>query len=45
MFVMSINSGNNSLDFTLFEMSNENVVATGIFDRIGLDGSYYRIGW
>lgn len=43
MFVMSINSGNNSLDFTLFEMNSENVVATGIFDRIGLDGSYCRI--
>ena len=32
-----------SLKFSLFEMDNESVIASGLFERIGIDGSKYTI--
>ena len=39
MKVLSINSGSSSLKFCLFEMNDEKVIASGVIDRIGIDGS------
>ena len=43
MKIMSINAGSSSLKFSLFNMDNEEVLATGIFERIGIEGSFYTI--
>ena len=45
MKIISINAGSSSLKFTLFEMENESVIASGIFDRIGIDGGNYKISY
>ena len=43
MKILSINAGSSSLKFTLFDMKNETVIASGLFERIGIDGSNYYI--
>ena len=43
MKIISINCGSSSLKFSLFEMDNEKVLASGNFERIGMDGSCYTI--
>ena len=43
MKIISINAGSSSLKFTLFSMEDENVIASGIFERIGIEGSFYTI--
>ena len=43
MKILSINAGSSSLKFTLFEMKNESVIASGIYERIGLEGTNYTI--
>ena len=43
MKIMSINAGSSSLKFSLFDMSDESVIATGLFERIGIKGSNYKI--
>lgn len=43
MKIVSINAGSSSLKFSLFEMKEEEVIATGLFERIGMDGSCYHI--
>ena len=43
MKIMSINAGSSSLKFSLFDMTDEKVIATGYFERIGIDGSFYTI--
>lgn len=43
MKIISINAGSSSLKFSLFEMENESVIASGIFERIGIEGSGYTI--
>ncbi|MBR4618313.1 MAG: acetate kinase [Bacilli bacterium] len=43
MKIMSINAGSSSLKFSLFDMDNEQVIASGIFERIGIEGSFYTI--
>lgn len=43
MKILSINAGSSSLKFRLFEMPIENVLCSGIFERIGLDNSFYTI--
>jgi len=45
MKIISINAGSSSLRFTLFEMDNESVIASGLFDRIGIDGGNYKISY
>ena len=43
MKIMSINAGSSSLKFSLFEMNDKSLIASGYFERVGLDGSFYTI--
>ncbi len=43
MKIISINAGSSSLKFSLFNMDNKQVIASGLFERIGIDGSSYTI--
>ena len=43
MKIISINAGSSSLKFSLFNMNDESVIASGVFERIGMDGSCYTI--
>ena len=43
MKIMSINAGSSSLKFSLFEMSNSEVLISGLFERIGIEGSCYKL--
>lgn len=39
MKIMSINTGSSSLKFSLFNMDDESVIASGLFERIGMENS------
>lgn len=41
--VLAINSGSSSFKYKLFQLPEENVVASGIADRIGIAGSSFEI--
>ena len=41
MKILSINAGSSSLKFTLFEMKDESIIVSGVFERIGLENSFY----
>lgn len=43
MKIMSINAGSSSLKFSLFEMNTKECIASGYFERVGLDNSFYTI--
>ncbi len=43
MKIISINTGSSSLKFSLFDMKEEKVIASGLFERIGIEGSSYTI--
>lgn len=43
MKILSVNAGSSSLKFSLFDMDDESVIASGVFERIGIDGSLYTI--
>ena len=43
MKILSVNCGSSSLKFQLFEMPAETVLISGVFERIGIDGSFYTI--
>jgi acetate kinase len=43
MKIISINAGSSSLKFSLYNMDNETVIASGLFERIGIEGSKYTI--
>lgn len=43
MKIISINTGSSSLKFSLFNMDDESVIASGLFERIGIEGSKYTI--
>ena len=43
MKIISINAGSSSLKFSLFNMTDESVIASGLFERIGIEGSKYTI--
>ena len=43
MKILSINAGSSSLKYTLFEMPEEKVLVSGVFERIGMDKSMYSI--
>lgn len=43
MKILSVNAGSSSLKFQAFEMPEEQVLISGVFERIGLDGSFYTI--
>jgi acetate kinase len=43
MKVLAVNCGSSSLKFQVFEMPEEEVLISGVFERIGLDNSFYTI--
>lgn len=43
MKILSINAGSSSLKYTLLEMPEENVLVSGVFERIGMDKSFYSV--
>lgn len=43
MKIMSVNAGSSSLKFSLFDMDKSNCIASGYFERVGLDASFYTI--
>ena len=43
MKILSVNAGSSSLKFTLFEMPEEKEIVKGLFERIGIEGSFYTI--
>ena len=44
MKVLVMNCGSSSLKYQLIDMENESVLAKGICERIGADGSVLKIG-
>lgn len=42
MYILIINAGSSSVKYKLYNMDNESVLATGLVDRINMDGSYLR---
>lgn len=43
MKILSVNAGSSSLKFQVYEMPNADVLMSGSFERIGIDGSFYTI--
>lgn len=43
MKIMSINAGSSSLKFSLFDMATEEVLISGLFERVGIEGSGYTL--
>ena len=43
MKILSVNCGSSSLKFQLFELPEEKVLISGVFERIGIDNSFYTI--
>ena len=43
MKIMSINAGSSSLKFSLFDMTTEEVLISGLFERIGIEASGYTL--
>jgi len=43
MKILSVNAGSSSLKFTAYEMPEEEVLISGVFERIGMDESFYTV--
>ena len=43
MKIISINAGSSSLKFSLFNMEDESVISSGVFERIGIEGGTYTL--
>ena len=43
MKILSVNTGSSSLKFQLYEMPEEKVLISGVFERIGIKESFYTI--
>ena len=43
MKVLSVNAGSSSLKFQMYEMPEEKVLISGVFERIGIDAPFYTI--
>lgn len=43
MKILSVNAGSSSLKFQMYEMPEEKVLISGVFERIGIAGSFYTI--
>ncbi|MEG0826403.1 MAG: acetate kinase [Bacilli bacterium] len=41
--ILSVNAGSSSLKFQMYEMPEEKVLISGVFERIGMDNSFYTI--
>jgi acetate kinase len=45
MKILSVNSGSSSLKVSLYEMDNQTLIINVIFERIGLDNTFYTINY
>ena len=43
MKILSVNAGGSSLKFQMYEMPEEKVLISGVFERIGIENSFYTI--
>ena len=43
MKILSVNAGSSSLKFQMYEMPEEKVLISGVFERVGLENSFYTI--
>lgn len=43
MKILAVNVGSSSLKFQMYEMPEEKVLISGVFERIGIDNSFYTI--
>ena len=43
MKILSVNAGSSSLKFQMYEMPEEKVLISGVFERIGINNSFYTI--
>ena len=43
MKILAVNAGSSSLKFTAYEMPEETNLISGVFERIGIDNSFYTI--
>ena len=43
MKILAVNAGSSSLKFQVYEMPEEKVLISGVFERIGIDNSFYTI--
>ena len=43
MKILVVNAGSSSLKFKMFEMPSEEVLISGVFERIGIEGSFYTV--
>ena len=43
MKIMAINALNNSLEYTLYDVPDNNIIANGNISRIGLEESFFSI--
>jgi len=43
MKILSVNAGSSSLKFQMYEMPSEEVLISGVFERIGMEGSFYTV--
>ena len=43
MKILSINCGSSSLKFQMYEMPEEKVLISGVFERIGSENSFYTL--
>lgn len=43
MKIMSINAGSSSLKFSLFEMETKELIASGLFEKVTIPGSFFTI--
>ena len=43
MKILAVNCGSSSLKFQMYEMPEENVLISGVFERIGIENSFYTI--
>ena len=43
MKILSVNAGSSSLKFQMYEMPDEEVLISGVFERIGMEESFYTI--
>ncbi len=43
MIILAVNAGSSSLKFTGYRMPEKDVLISGVFERIGIDGSMYTV--
>ena len=43
MKILVVNAGSSSLKFKMYDMPSEEVLISGVFERIGIEGSFYTV--